>query len=66
MADKIIGKSAVTIRMGKNLFYKQLESTRTEAYKLAAETMACNMMSEDAGEGFDAFIEKRKPQWKHR
>ena len=66
LADKMIAKSAVSIRMGKELFYKQLETTRTDAYKLAAETMACNMMSEDAGEGFDAFIEKRKPEWKHR
>ena len=66
LADKIIAKSAVTIRMGKELFYKQLESTRAEAYKMAAETMACNMMSEDAGEGLDAFIEKRKPEWTHR
>ena len=62
LADKIIAKSAVT----KSLFYKQMESTRADAYKMAAETMACNMMAEDAGEGFDAFIEKRKPEWKHR
>jgi hypothetical protein len=28
--------------------------------------MACNMMAEDAGQGIDAFVAKRKPEWKHR
>ena len=36
------------------------------AYQMAAETMACNMMSEDAAEGIDAFIAKRKPEWRGR
>ena len=37
-----------------------------DAYKLAAETMACNMMVEDAGEGIDAFMQKRPPHWKNK
>ena len=35
-----------------------------EAYDYASEVMACNMMSDDAGEGIDAFMQKRKPAYK--
>lgn len=66
LADKITSKSGAAIRLGKQLFYGQLETTRRQAYDLAAEVMACNMMTEDAGEGIDAFIEKRQAVWKHR
>jgi 1,4-dihydroxy-2-naphthoyl-CoA synthase len=37
-----------------------------QAYALASEGMACNMMLEDAAEGIDAFIGKRKPDWRGR
>ena len=66
LADKIKSKSGSAIRIGKRLFYEQLETTRRQAYDRAAEVMACNMMTEDAGEGIDAFIEKRQAVWKHR
>jgi enoyl-CoA hydratase/carnithine racemase len=52
--------------MGKQMFYRQLEMGLDAAYQMAAETMACNMMTEDAAEGIDAFIAKRKPAWKGR
>jgi enoyl-CoA hydratase/carnithine racemase len=48
------------------MFYRQREMALDEAYAYAAEVMACNMMAEDAGEGIDAFIEKRKPTWTGR
>ena len=66
LANKIISKSAVAVSAGKALFYKQLEMPLQQAYELAADTMACNMMTHDAGEGIDAFKEKRSPEWKHR
>jgi enoyl-CoA hydratase/carnithine racemase len=66
LTDSISAKSAVAVGMGKQLFYRQLEMGLEGAYQLAAETMACNMMAEDAGAGIDAFMEKRKPEWKHR
>ncbi|TXH23581.1 MAG: enoyl-CoA hydratase, partial [Elusimicrobia bacterium] len=66
LATAIAGKSSVAIAMGKQMFYKQLEMGLDAAYQYAAEVMACNLMSEDAGEGIDAFIGKRPPVWKGR
>lgn len=66
LAASICAKSPVAVRMGKQMFYRQLEMGMDAAYQLAAETMACNMMTEDAGEGIDAFIAKRKPEWMGR
>ncbi|HAY08607.1 MAG TPA: enoyl-CoA hydratase, partial [Thauera sp.] len=66
LAASIVAKSPVAIRMGKQLFYKQLEMGIDAAYQVAAETMACNAMCEDAAEGIDAFIAKRKPAFKGR
>lgn len=65
MSQRIIGKSAVAVKTGKQLFYKQLELGLTDAYDLAGRTMACNMMADDVAEGIDAFIEKRTPEWTH-
>lgn len=64
LTDSICGKSSLAISMGKRMFYKQLEMGLQGAYQLASETMACNMMAADAGEGIDAFMQKRKPEWK--
>ncbi len=64
LADSIRHKSSLAITMGKELFYQQLEMGMEEAYARASEVMACNMNSEDAREGIDAFIAKRKPEWK--
>ena len=65
MANAIIRKSAVAVSTGKRMLYRQMEMGIDDAYKFAAETMACNMMAFDAGEGIDAFIEKRSATWKH-
>ena len=66
LTDSICAKSAVAVRTGKGMFQRQLQMPLDEAYAFAGEVMACNMMAEDAGEGIDAFIEKRSPQWRHR
>ena len=63
LAQSILAKSAVAVRMGKGMFYKQLEMGLVEAYNYAGEVMACNMMSADAAEGIDAFMQKRKPNY---
>lgn len=64
--EAIVSKSAVAVSMGKEMFYKQIEIGMAEAYEYASTVMACNMMAEDAGEGIDAFMQKRPPQWQHR
>ncbi len=66
LADNIAAKSTVTTRSGKALFYRQLGLDPADAYDIAARTMACDMMSEDAAEGIDAFLEKRTPVWRDR
>lgn len=66
LANRIIAKSEVAVRTGKELFYSQLERGIEDAYALAGNAMACNMMAHDVGEGIDAFIEKRKPEFKNR
>jgi enoyl-CoA hydratase/carnithine racemase len=64
LTESIVSKSRVAVETGKQLFYRQLEGGLETAYDLAAEAMACNMLAEDALEGIDAFIEKRKPVFK--
>ncbi|WP_290785372.1 enoyl-CoA hydratase [Halomonas sp.] len=66
LTASICAKSAVAVRTGKAMFQRQLQMPLDEAYAFAGEVMACNMMAEDAGEGIDAFIEKRTPHWRHR
>lgn len=65
IAGKIIAKSQAAVEAGKEVFYRQLEMSLSEAYDYAAERMARNMMFHDAGEGIDAFIDKRDPSWRH-
>ena len=63
LALRIAAKPQVAIEMGKRLFYAQLETGIEQAYQLAGETMACNMMHPDTLEGVQAFLEKRPPSW---
>ena len=62
-AGVIAAKSPLTVAIGKEAFYRQLELSLPDAYALTAEVMVRNMMARDAEEGIGAFIEKRKPEW---
>jgi enoyl-CoA hydratase/carnithine racemase len=63
LARQIAGKSAVTLAIGKEAFYRQAELGLAEAYQYAAEVMTTNMLARDAAEGIDAFLQKRPPVW---
>jgi enoyl-CoA hydratase/carnithine racemase len=63
IVSSIVAKPRVAVALGKQLFYRQLESGMAAAYEDAQHTMACNMMDGSALEGVQAFIEKRPPKW---
>ena len=66
VANKIASKSNLTIKIGKQAFYKQLEMPLSKAYAYTSKMMTLNMMAMDAKEGISAFLEKRKPKWKNK
>ena len=66
VAKTIASKSNLTIKIGKQAFYKQLEMPLRKAYTYTSKMMLVNMMAMDAKEGISAFLEKRKPRWKNK
>jgi enoyl-CoA hydratase/carnithine racemase len=66
LAHEIASKSALTVKIGKEAFYRQAEIDLAAAYRYAAEVMTTNMLARDAGEGIDAFLAKREPVWHDR
>jgi enoyl-CoA hydratase/carnithine racemase len=64
LAKQIASKSAFTVKIGKEAFYRQAELRLDDAYRYAAEVMTTNMLAQDAAEGIDAFLEKRPPVWR--
>ena len=63
LARKIASKSPLTLAIGKEAFYRQVELDLADAYALTADVMTRNMLADDAAEGIDAFLEKRAPVW---
>ena len=66
IAKTIASKSSLTIKIGKQTFYNQLEMPLRKAYAYTSKMMTKNMMAMDAKEGISAFLQKRKPKWKHK
>lgn len=58
--------SRLTLSIGKQTFYRQVDLPEGPAYDLAKEAIAENCLAEDAQEGMKAFLEKRTPIWKDR
>ena len=63
LARTIAEKSPLTLRIGKQAFYRQVELPLDDAYAYASQAMTENMLARDAEEGIDAFLTKRIPVW---
>ena len=63
LVEQICQYSPEVIALGKRTFYAQLELAEAQAYELAADTMVSNALLGAAQEGFDAFLNKRQPNW---
>lgn len=63
VAEQIASKSPVTVAIGKEAFYRQLELPLSDAYAYTGDVMIENMLHRDAEEGIGAFLDKRQPKW---
>ena len=63
LATRIADASPLTLHIGKQAFYRQIDLPQDEAYELMGETMATNAVTCDAQEGMSAFLAKRQPVW---
>jgi enoyl-CoA hydratase/carnithine racemase len=66
LAQQIASASNITVGLGKQAFYSQIDLDQPKAYAYAKEVMSMNALAEDAQEGISAFLEKRVPCWKGR
>jgi enoyl-CoA hydratase/carnithine racemase len=63
LAQKVAGASTLTIALGKQAFYTQIDLDQPKAYAYAKEVMSMNSLAADAQEGMTAFLEKRPACW---
>jgi enoyl-CoA hydratase/carnithine racemase len=66
LARQIVEASSLTLGLGKQAFYAQIDLDQEKAYAYTKEVMSMNAMAEDAHEGMSAFLEKRAACWKGR
>jgi len=66
LAAQIAEASSLTVGLGKQAFYTQLELDQAKAYDYTKEVMSLNALADDAQEGMNAFLGKRQPCWKGR
>lgn len=63
LAERIAQASALTVAIGKQAYYRQIDLDQGSAYLYAREVMTQNAMTADAQEGMAAFLEKRRACW---
>jgi len=66
LVAKVARSSSLTVRIGKEAFYRQVDLDERGAYELTRDVMATNAQAGDAQEGMSAFLEKREPTWSGR
>jgi len=63
LAERVADASSLTVALGKQAFYAQIDLDQAKAYAYAKEVMSMNAMASDAQEGMTAFLEKRPACW---
>ena len=63
LAERIVEASSLTVALGKEAFYAQVDLDQPKAYAYAKEVMSMNSLAADAQEGISAFLQKRRPCW---
>jgi enoyl-CoA hydratase/carnithine racemase len=63
LAARIADASTLTVSLGKQAYYTQIDLDQPKAYAYAKEVMSMNSLAADAQEGISAFLEKRAPCW---
>ncbi|HWX53275.1 MAG TPA: enoyl-CoA hydratase [Verrucomicrobiae bacterium] len=63
LARRIAAASSLTVALGKEAFYTQIDLDQPKAYAYAKEVMSMNSLAADAQEGISAFLGKRQPCW---
>ena len=63
LAARIAEASPLTVSIGKQAYYTQIELEQSKAYAYAKEVMTTNALAADAQEGISAFLGKRKACW---
>ena len=63
LALRLAQASPVTLAIGKQAFYTQIDLDQSKAYAYAKEIMTMNSLAADAQEGISAFLEKRPACW---
>jgi len=63
LACQIAAASSLTVEIGKQAFYTQIDLDQPKAYAYAKEVMTMNAVAQDAQEGISAFLDKRQPCW---
>lgn len=66
LAMCIADASALTVALGKQAFYAQVDLDQPKAYAYAKEVMSMNSLAADAQEGISAFLQKRRACWTGR
>jgi enoyl-CoA hydratase/carnithine racemase len=66
LARSVARASSLTVALGKQAFYSQIDLDQPKAYAYAKEIMSMNAMAADAQEGMGAFLQKREPNWTGR
>jgi len=64
MARKIASYSPIAVQMGKKSFYNMIDLDYEKALDSTNNHFATLCTTEDAQEGIDSFLNKRKPEWK--